>query len=500
MTRTAQGSGRVQHPVPWRSLVAMAALFGLVLVMASPRYGYHRDELYFLAIGAHPAFGYVDQPPFVPLLDHAVDVISGHSLIWLRVPAAAAGALVVLVTGLIGREFGGTRGAQLLAAAAMAVSAVLVSVAHLATTSVFDLLGWTLLSWLAVRALRDDGRRWLLVGVTAGVSVQIKSLPVLLLVALVFGVLMVGPRQVFRSPWLWVGAAVAVAFAIPHAVWQATHGWPQLALSTAIAAGHSGTSQPRWLFLPYQVVLISPVLVPVWVAGLYRLARDSRLSCWRSLAVAYPLLLVLFVGAGGKPYYLGGLYPALLAAGAGPTLDWVHRGAARVRRVLLVAALGLSAAVSAVLMLPVMPVAALHTTPVAAINYDAGETVGWPRFADTVARVWNELPSDQRAHAVFLGSNYGEAGAVLRFRPDIPAYSAQNSLWDSGPPRAATRTAIVVGYPESELRTWFRTVHQVATIDDGVDLDNDEQGRPVWLCTGPTMNWPTRWKQLRRLS
>lgn len=488
-----------RHPVPWHGLVAISTAFAAVLLAASGGYGYHRDELYFIEIGGHPAFGYVDQPPLAPLLAHAMDALSGHSLVWLRVPSALAGAFVVLLTGLLAREFGSRRGAQLLAAGSMAVSAVLVSVSHLASTSIFDLLAWTAVTWLVVRALRDDGPTWLLAGLAAGVGLEVKTLPVFLLAALLGGVLIGGPRQVLASPWLWAGAAIALALWAPNLLWQATHGWPQLRLSAAIAGGGSGTSQPRWLFLPYQVVLISPVLVPVWIAGLWRLARDRRLARWRCVAVAYPVLVVIFVATGGKPYYLCGIYPALLAAGAEPTLAWVRRGAARVRGALLGVAVALSAAVSAVLMLPIVPVAALHDTPVVAINYDAGETVGWPRFAATVERSYDALPAERRRHAIVIGANYGEAGAVLRFRPDIPTYGGQNSMWDLGPPPADDRSAIVVGYPVEDLRTWFATVRQVATFDNGENLDNDEQGAPVWLCTGPQQPWSELWPKMRRL-
>jgi hypothetical protein len=354
--------------VAWRGLALVSAAFAIALIAASGGYGYHRDELYFVAIGGHPAFGYVDQPPLVPLLAHAMDSLFAHSLVWLRLPAALAGALVVLVTGLIAREFGASGGAQLLAAGSMAVSAVLVAVSHLATTSVFDLVGWTLVSWLAVRALREDGPTWLLVGVAAGISLEVKTLPLFFYFALLVGLLSVGPRGAGRASTALVGSAIA-----------------------------------------------------------------------------------------------------------------------------------LSAAVSAVLILPTVPMASLHETPVVAINYDAGETVGWPGFAATVAGAYDALPAEQRRHAVVLGANYGEAGAVLRFRPGVPTYSGHNSFWNLGPPPAETRTAIVVGYPETDLREWFTNVQRVATIDNGVRLDNDEQGQPVWLCTDPAQSWPALWPKMQRL-
>jgi hypothetical protein len=107
----------------------------------------------------------------------------------------------------------------------------------------------------------------------------------------------------------------------------------------------------------------------------------------RAFGIAYLVLLVIFLITGGKPYYLGGLYPVLLAAGAEPSMSWLRRRTASLRRSLLVVGIGVSAAVAILLMLPVVSVTALAATPIVAVNYDAGETVGWPQLAENVALV-----------------------------------------------------------------------------------------------------------------
>jgi 4-amino-4-deoxy-L-arabinose transferase-like glycosyltransferase len=485
----------VRPAVAWAPLSALSAAVALLLLLFAGRYGYHRDELYFLQAGRHPAFGYVDQPPLTPLLAHAIDRLFPGSLIALRVPSALSAGLVVLLTGLTAREFGARRSGQLLAAACLAVGAFPLGVGHLLSTTTFDVLGWTALSWLLVRALRDGGRVWLAAGAVAGLALENKTSPAFLLGALLLGVLISGPRGVFRSPWPWAGAAIALLLWAPNLVWQATHHWPQLRLSASIAAGNSGSSQPRALFIPLQFLLISPPLTPIWIAGLWRLARDRSLVLWRSLPLAYGILVVIFLATGGKPYYLCGMYPALFAAGAEPTLRW----AGRVRRRLLAAVVVVSAAVSAVVALPVIPARVLHDTPVLAMNYDAGEQVGWQRFAAVLAAQYDRLPPGPRAHAVVLGGNYGEVGAMLRYRPGVPSYGGHNSMWDLGPPPAATTGVVAVGYPESDLRAWFRRVSRVATFENGVALDNDEQDDPVWLCTGPVTPWSALWPKMRRL-
>ena len=483
-------------PLASSPLTLLAGLLAGLLLAVAGRYGYHRDELYFLRAGREAAFGYVDQPPLTPLLAAAMDTLAPGSLFALRVPSALAAAGVVVLTGLLAREFGGGRAAQLLAATAMAVSAVLLIAGHLLSTTTVDLLVWTALSWLLVRALREGGQWWLAVGAVAGIGLQNKLQPAFLVAAVVVGILAVGPRETLRSPWPWAGGLVALVVWAPNLVWQALNGWPQLRVAEAIAAGSSGTSEPWYLFLPFQLVMVSPLLVPVWAVGWWRLARDPALRRWRAFAVAYVVLAGLFLLIGGKPYYLAGLYPVLLAAGAGPVAEWARAG--RPRAVAVGAALVLSLGLNSLLMLPIVPVGRLGATPIPDINYDAGETVGWPRLAAAVEEVRTDLPPGETV--AVLTANYGEAGAVDRFTPGLgPAYSPHNAYWSWGPPPEDAGTVIVVGYPEERLTPWFGRVELAARADNGVDLDNEEQGAPIWVATDRRAPWSEIWPELRRL-
>ncbi len=495
---TAPAGAPPRAEVAWSGLGALAGAIGALLLATSGRYGYHRDELYFLRAGHEPAIGYVDQPPLTPLIARAMDVLLPGSLTGLRLPSVLASALVVLLTGLLTREMGGERRAQLLAAASMGVSAVLLAVGHLLSTTTFDLLAWAVLTWLLVRSLRDGGPIWLATGAVAGLALQNKSLPLVLIAAVLVGVLVVGPRPALATKWPWLGTVVALLIWAPNLVWQAANGFPMLALSAAIAAGSSGSSEPWYLFVPFQLVLVSPLLVPVWALGWWRIARDPALRTWRAFAVAYVLVAALFLVTGGKPYYLAGFFPVLLAAGAPAVVDWVRRGASRARAGLVAAALAVSLAMNAVLMLPLVPVDQLADTPIPDIHYDAGETVGWPEFAATIDAVHAQVPAGERV-AVLTG-NYGEAGAVDRFLPALaPAYSGHNAYWEWGPPPEEAGTLIVVGLEEAELRRWFGDVQLAARIDNGFGLDNDEQGEPVWLARERRVPWPQLWPQLREI-
>jgi 4-amino-4-deoxy-L-arabinose transferase-like glycosyltransferase len=475
-------------------IAAIAAVVAVTLAASAGGYGYHRDELYFLAAGRHLAWGYADQGPLTPLLAHLMDSIAPGSLTVLRLPSAAMTAATVLLTGLIARELNAPRRAQIIATACAAVASVVLIVGHLLSTSTFDLLAWTTVIWLVTRIVRTGQQRlWIPVGVLAGAALLNKPLIAFLIAGLGVGLLLAGPRKILLSKWLWAGAAVAAAMWSPWLVWQANHGWPQLDVSSSIASGGSASSQPRWALLPFQLLLVSPVLAPVWIAGLVALLRRPSLRRFRLFAVTWMFLAAVFLATGGKPYYLAGMFPILLAAGSIETDAWLKRGS-RLRAGLLWSMVALSGAVSAVIALPVLP--ASDANPVIAMNSDVGETIGWPALARTVAAVHRRAGRD----AVIFTENYGEAGALARYGPALglpTAYSGHNGFWYWGPPPRTTGAVVAVGLEGPALRR-FRGCHLAARVDNPDGVDNDERGKPVYRCAGPVAPWPQVWRQLRR--
>lgn len=480
-------------------VVLIAGTVTVLLAALASGYGYHRDELYFLAAGEHLDWAYADQGPLTPLIARLMSEIAANSVTVLRLPSALAAGTTVLLTSLLARELGGSRRAQSIAAACAAVAAIVLFTGHTLSTSTFDLLVWTALTWLAVRALRTgDGRLWLAAGVVLGVGLLNKPLPAFLAAGLLAGVAIAGPRRLLRDPYVWAGAAIAVALWSPWILWQAQQGWPQLEVSRAIAAGGSASSEPWWLIVPFQFLLAGPLLAPVWIAGLVRLFRDSAVREFRFLAWAWVVLAVVFMATGGKPYYLAGLLPALLGAGAVQVDGWLKRGRMRAREAALVAAVAASAAVGAVISLPVLPVDSLG--PVIAMNEDVGETIGWPDLVQTVARVHRGLPDADRA--VILTDNYGQAGAIDRFGAALGlprAYSGHNAYGDWGPPPDGGAPVIAVGLHPRQAAAQLRDCTLAAHVDNGAGIDNDEQGTAVMVCRASRRAWSLQWPDLRHL-
>jgi len=488
-----------------RGAVITVALLTVTLAVAGGGYGFHRDELYFIEAGLHPAWGYPDQPAAAPLLAAGWHRLVGGSLWGFRLLPAVLAGLIVLVAAATSAQLGGTRRHQVITAVLTALSTTIVVIGHLFSTTTFDVALTATTVWLLIRAVDSPPefrvRRWLLVGLTVGLALQFKLLIATVLAASAVALLLVGPRMPLRGPGPWLAAALAAALAAPNLLWQAANDWPQLELSRAIAAGSSGTSVDRWLVLPLQFTLTGPVVATAMVAGIDALLRHRDLRRQRWIGVAYILLLVMVIATGGKPYYTAGLLPALLAAGVPAMTEWVDGSAAR--RVLAVVLLVIHAAASAVIALPVVPAPALHATPVPDINYDAGETVGWERFVATVAGVAQTVPQPDRDRTIVLTQNYGEAGALDRARragTDLPpVYSGHNGYGLWGPPPETAATVVLVGFGETDTARLFTTCATQAHIDNGVGLDNDEQGAPVRICTGPTRPWSRLWPQIVRL-
>ena len=206
------GSGPAVLPaLAIKPVLAIAVVLTGLLIAFSDRYGYHRDELYFIECGKHLAWGYPDQPPFVPLVARLIISLAPGSLVVLRLPSALAGGMLVLLTGLLTRELGGRRAAQSLACAVIALAPLVTGASHLLSTTTFDLPVWALLLWLLVRILRTgDQRLWLPAGLAAGAGLLDTDLIAFLIAAVVVALATAGPRAPLRSGWFYAGGGIAL--------------------------------------------------------------------------------------------------------------------------------------------------------------------------------------------------------------------------------------------------------------------------------------------------
>jgi 4-amino-4-deoxy-L-arabinose transferase-like glycosyltransferase len=490
-----------QRAFAWTPVLAVAATVVAALLALAGRYGYHRDELYFLACGRRLAWGFVDQPPLTPALARLSDVLFPGSLIGLRLwPALMAGTLVVL-TALTARELGAGRPGQVGAAVCAACGPGFLVAGHLLSTATFDLVAWAATALVVIRIVRGgDSRLWIALGVVVGLGLENKWSIAFLVAGLLIGLVVTPERRVLATPWFLAGVAVASGIWLPNLLWQADHGWPQIDMIRSIQ-GDSTNVGSTIAWLPLQLLITGFVPAVVWIAGLARLVRDEDVRPFRFVAIAYVVLAAVFaVSAGDKFYYAAGLYAPLYGAGALPLERWLVRHRRGIVRPAILGALGLTTLLLVPAAVPVLPVTSFADSSINDINPEMGEQVGWPDLVREVGRVWKAIPAADRSRAIVLTANYGEAGALERFGAAVglpQPFSGHNTYWWWRTPPADTRTAILVGWWPPYARRFFGSVERAGTISNPFGVQNDEEGQPILIARDPVRPLPAMWPAMR---
>jgi hypothetical protein len=247
----------------------------------------------------------------------------------------------------------------------------------------------------------------------------------------------------------------------------------------------------RWFAWVFLVLVLGPVLAGVWLAGLRGLWRDPRWRPVRFLVPAFAVLVLFTVVGGAQPHYPTFLIGVIFAAGVVTLGERLFSAWWR-------AAVGLNAVVAAAISLPVLPLSVLGRTPIPGLNQLTADQVGWPRYVEQIQAVHDGLPAEQQPNAVVVTSNYGEAGAVHAFS-DLAVFSGHNALYDLGPPPEDTVTVVFVGGQLDGVAPLFAECRTATRLDNGVGVDNEEQGQPIAVCTGPRQSWARLWPRLRHL-
>ncbi|HEY2124218.1 MAG TPA: glycosyltransferase family 39 protein, partial [Chthoniobacterales bacterium] len=244
-------------------LFALAATTVVVHYLVGGRYGFHRDELATLDDARHLEWGYVAYPPVTPFFGWLSLHFFGTSLPGFRFFASLAGAAAIVLTGLMARELGGTRGAQLLAAAA--TTPIVLAIGSLMQYVSFDYLAWVGVAYFMIKLCRTGNARWwLAVGTAIGFGMLSKYSMPFLVAGIALGVLVGDLRTHSRSKYLWLGAALALLIFLPNFIWQWHHDFISLDFLRHIHARDIRIGRTR-TFLPDQLQ-ITLVALPLALA------------------------------------------------------------------------------------------------------------------------------------------------------------------------------------------------------------------------------------------
>lgn len=463
------------------------------------RYGYFRDEFDYLSCGDHLAWGYVDQPPLLPFLVRISRMLLGDSLRSIRFLPALSISVVVVLTAMIAREFGGRRFALGLSAVSILVAPVYLSAGSLLTTNSLEPLLWMGCAYFAILAIKRDPRYWMLFGVSAGLGLEEKYSIAIFGAAIVLALLLTKHRRAFLNKWLWVGGGIAFLIFLPNLIWNIQNHWPFLELMHNIRASGRDTQLSAWQFFTQQILLLHPMTALIWIAGLLSLLFWSRLSNYRLLGLSYLIAFVAFVLLKGKNYYLAPIYPMLFAAGAVAIESGVERTRQAWLKPAMIVLLLLGGAWLAPIVIPIFSVerfiAYMDTLPFklprsehsherAALPQHYADQFGWEEMAAMTAQAWARVPAEQRSDCAIFAQNYGQAGAIDFFGPRYglpPALSGHQTYFLWGPRGYSGNCMIVLDDRKEVLDQLFAEVELVGTTGHPYSI---ERQTPVFLCRG----------------
>jgi len=482
-------------------------------LIAAPNYGYFRDELYYLACGEHPGWGYVDQPPLIGwtawLLQHTI----GTSLYALRLLPLLAHIGTIVLSAVLARDLGGKRWAMFLSSLSVLVAPVALSMTHLFTMNAFDFLLWTLLAWILVRLIRSGNERlWLGAGAVAGVGLLNKYAIAFYAAGLFAGVLATPLRRSLARPWFWGGAVLAAIIALPNFLWQWRREFPFLELMANIRHHGRDVVLDPLSFLGQQAFMIGFIPTLLVVLGVWFLF-SSKARSYAVLAWGFLGMLGLMILLKGKTYYVAAVYPMMFACGAVAFEKLMELKNARWLRTaygLLAVVVG---ALIAPVIFPILPIESyilftqrlgieqprMEHQPEGRLPQIYADMFGWEERVRLVAGYYHSLSPEEQKRTAIGAPNYGQAGAIDFFGPKygLPkAICAHQSYWYWGPRRYSGESIILVNEGDPQK---YENVCQSLTLvaRPNHPYARPDENRPIYHCRGLKVNLQELWPKLR---
>jgi hypothetical protein len=493
-------------------LLATAAV--LLQMLTNDRYGYFRDELYFLACSDHLAWGYVDFAPLVALLARISRFFIGDSLHAIRfLPALAQGAQI-LITGLIARELGGKRFAIFLSCLCVLFAPVILGNATRLSMNPFEPLFWMGAVYFLLRAINFHEPKFLLAaGVLLGFGLENKHSTAFFLASLTMGLLLSPSRRLLLTKWFWVAAAIAFLIFLPNLIWQYTHHFPTLEALSNVRKTHKNIELSPLAFLRQQIMMLLPVSAAAWVPGLAFLLFGSRVKHYRCLGITYLVFLAVMMKLHGKDYYLAPIYPMLFAAGgvfweitiaAHNKLRWLN-----VALPAAVLALGIIAIPLDVPVLPVdkivpymnalgIKISRTEVQDRGPLPQHFGDEFGWEEMVAATAQVYHSLPPEERAKTGILAGTYGDAGAIDFFGPryGLPkSISPHQNYYYWGPRQYTGEVLILLHYDLADAQRGCQNVQLGPTLHSPYAMQ--EEHYTILVCRGSKFPLAEAWPQLK---
>ncbi|MCO4292220.1 glycosyltransferase family 39 protein [Solitalea sp. MAHUQ-68] len=498
----------------WLNQNAIIIFFFLVkftqLFFTSSNYELHRDEYLYLAEGDHMAWGYLEVPPLVPFLAFLTKSLFGSSITAVRLFPTLFGAGIVALGGLMAREMGGKKYAEVLGCCVILFSSAFVRVSILFMPVIVELFFWTIYSYLIFRYLNHrSAKNLIFLGIAFGLGMMTKYSSAFFIVSLLIGLALTNERKLFINRWFWIATAIAFIIFLPNLLWQYNYNFPVVHHMKELR--ETQLINVNWGdFLKDQLIMNLTVL-PIWIIGLGALLFSKTLANYRIIGLTAFFVVFILMISSGKSYYTLGVYPVLLAAGAVQIEQWLIGKVSYWFRPAFIL-------VPVVLLYLILPICIpyLPTTKMIAFGkkmvakgidgpwrwedgkihdlpQDYADMFGWEEIAKKVAETYHSLSPEEQKQTIIFCDNYGFAGAVQYYNkrlnlnlPEVQSLDASFMLWT--PAELRFKTMIYVDWVRNNDAGAFKLFHSVKQTGAMTNIYSRERGTGVYLLQQPVDN------------
>lgn len=493
-------------------LVYLACIKLFIPFFTSSDFGLHRDEFLYLAMGDHLAWGYLEVPPAIAFFARTSRSLFGDSLYGVRFLPALTGAITLILTGLMARELGGGRFAQILAALAYLFSLVYLRINLLFQPVTFDLFCFVLGSYLFIRILKkDEPHLWPLLGVVMGLGLLNKYTMLLFAFGAAVGLLLTPHRRQLRNKWFWLSALIALVIWLPNLIWQQAHGWPFFEHMRVLSQQQLANIEPA-TFLLVQV-LMNLYATPIWLIGLYFYFFSADGRAYRAIGWMYVAILTVLLVLSGKVYYLAPAYPMLFAGGSVAIEKYIGQTKRYWFKPAIPGLIVIGSSTLVPVGVPIFPVETMiryfdfgakymgmsealrwETGAFHELPQDYADMLGWREQVAAVAKTFRGLSAEEKQTCAVFADNYGEAGAIDYYGAGygLPkSISKSGSYWLWGYRGYSGEIVITVGVDKADLLSFYEDVQAGAVFRYP---HARESGLPICIARRPKTSVRKLWK------
>lgn len=489
---------------------ALALFFFLLIFIGSRQYGFYGDELYYFACSKHLEFGYVDHPPMVALLTLISTWIFGETMVGLRFMSGLAGAVTVLLSAQIARLLGGGKFSQALAALSICFALAFPALSSFFSMNPIDIMLCTLFIVLFIKVVEAPSPiKWIVLGVLLGIGLLNKYTFLVLGFSLLVSLLVTKQRRLLKSPWIYVSGIIGLLMFLPHILWQIRYDWPTIEFLRN-ATEHKNLHLSPIAFFSQILIGLNPFTLPLWLSGRLYFLFSREMKKYQFLGWTAVVFIVVYLVQNSKVYYIVPIFPLLLSSGAVVIEKFSQKHLICWPKWAAVSTMIVTGALLMPLATPLLPVEqfvryskTLGLWNLIRMEKGEGDTLplhfvhrfGWEELVDSIGRVYNVLPQEDKEKCAIFAAWYGIAGAVDHFGPKVGlpnAICGHNSYWMWGTREYSGEVVLAVGRHARYWGKFFDSVEQIA--DHKSQYANDET---IYLCKKPKSSLKEMWPRFK---